>query len=85
MSDAPRPAPAPGVRDRPVVVLERGDSLDQALREFRKRCGHAGIRGELKRHAAAMSKGVRRRHKARLARARSRRRARRTAREVQDD
>ncbi len=80
--DDPRDAPPEpvGVQDRPCVVLEPGDSLDQALREFRRRCEKAGIRSEVKRRQHARSPGERRRMKGRVARARARRRARRAAR-----
>ncbi len=46
MTREDRPA---GARDRPVVVLEPGDSLDKALRTFRSLVARSGLVAELRR------------------------------------
>jgi ribosomal protein S21 len=69
-------APPRGRRDKPVVVLEPGMGIDQALRELRKRLDAAGMVRELKRREHARSPSQARREKSARARARVRKAAR---------
>jgi small subunit ribosomal protein S21 len=65
------------VLDRCAVAIAAGDSLDLALRKFRRLVDKAGIIGALKRHEHYVKPGERRRLKSRRARRRERKAAER--------
>jgi small subunit ribosomal protein S21 len=59
------------------VIIQEGESLDNALRRFKRKVQQADIIKEIKKHSFYLKPGERRRVKAALARKRSRKKARR--------
>ena len=59
------------------VILQEGESLDGALRRFKRKVQQQDIIKEVKRHSYYMKPGEKRRLKQALARKRSRKKARR--------
>jgi small subunit ribosomal protein S21 len=61
------------------VKLQEGETLESALRRFKKKVMLENIIGEVKRHAFYLKPGQKRRVKSALARKRNRKKARREA------
>ncbi len=59
------------------VTIQEGESLENALRRFKRKVQQADIIKEIKKHSFYLKPGERRRVKAALARKRSRKKARR--------
>ena len=59
------------------VRLEEGESIDNALRRFKRKVQMENIIGEVKRHSFYLKPGAKRRVKQALARKRARKKARR--------
>ena len=59
------------------VVIQEGESLENALRRFKRRVQHEDIIKEIKKHSFYLKPGERRRAKAALARKRARKKQRR--------
>ena len=59
------------------VVIQEGESLESALRRFKRKVQHEDIIKEIKKHSYYLKPGEKKRTKAALARKRSRKKQRR--------